>query len=88
MNIRLEITISSDELEIIKLIIKAIKTKVYKVIIFPGGFAITSWDGTWPADLESIVSSVRDNLNVDMVDGIKSPSFKKVIVSGFPKLFD
>lgn len=81
-------TISSDELEIINLIIRAIKTKVYKVIIFPGGFAITSWDGIWPADLESIVASVRDNLNVDMVDGIKSPSFKRVVITGFPRLFD
>jgi hypothetical protein len=88
MNIRLEITINSDELEVINLVIKLLKTKVFKVTIFSGGFAITSYDGTWPNDLKTSISTVYDNLTVDLIDGLKPPGFKRVVIDGFPRLFD
>ena len=88
MNIRLELTLSSDELEIINFLIKFLKTKVFKLTLFPGGFALTSWDGTWPADLKAAIFAMNNKLEVDLVDGIKSPSFKRVIIDGFPKIFE
>jgi hypothetical protein len=88
MNLRIEITISSHELDMINLVISILKTKVFKIMLIPGGFTLTSWDGTWPDDLHAQIRSEDENLEVDMVDGIKSPSFKRVAITGFPRLFD
>jgi len=56
--------------------------------LFPGGFALTSWDGTWPADLKAAIFAMNNKLGVDLVDGIKSPGFKRVIIDGFPKILE
>lgn len=88
MNLKIEVTISASELEIINLLIALLKTKVFKITFIPGGFVLISYDGTWQDNLEFLIKAVNYDLKVELVDGIKSPSFKKVVVTGFPRLFD
>lgn len=88
MNLRIEITISSHELDMINLVISILKTKLFNIMLIPGGFILTSWDGTWPDNLHAQIRSEDEDVEVDMVDGVKYPAFKRVTITGFPRLFD
>jgi hypothetical protein len=84
MKISTKTTLSLDELNLINKVVELIKPTRAEIDLSNDEIKFTCWGGNWPEDLDQDIRSLEKwhHVEVDLFDGVMSPSFKRVTIRG------
>ena len=82
MKISTKTTLTLDELNLINKVVELIKPNRAEIDLSDDEIKFTCWGGTWPEELDKDIKRLEKwhHVEMDLFDGVISPSFKRVII--------